>query len=125
MATTAGLRPLPVSDEDIAAYRRDGAVLIRNLLSRDELALLEAGIEQGRKQPSAMYSRYQGASGSGETIIDQLPSKRSPMLHRLFEESPVAELAARMMGSPSAQLVLDQIFYKEAGEVVPTPWHQD
>jgi len=125
MATTAGLRPLPVTDEDIAAYRRDGAVLIRNLLSKDELALLKAGIEQGREKPSAMFSRYQGSSGSGETIIDQLPSKRSPMLRRLLEESPVAQLAARTMGSPSAQLVLDQIFYKEAGEVVPTPWHQD
>ena len=113
------------SEALIADYRRDGAVLVRNLLSPAQLRLLEDGIEAARAAPSAMFSRVEAASGDGETVVDQFPSFGSPALARLLEHGPAAELAARMMGAASAQLVLDQLFYKEAGRVVPTPWHQD
>jgi ectoine hydroxylase-related dioxygenase (phytanoyl-CoA dioxygenase family) len=116
---------LAVSAEAIAAYERDGAVLVKGVLTRDELALLEAGLEEVHGRPSAMFSRVTAADGRGETMVDQLPSARSPLLQRLIEEGPAAELAARMMRARSAQLVLDQVFYKQAGDVVPTPWHQD
>jgi hypothetical protein len=33
-----------VTDEPVAAYQRDGAVCLRGLLSRDEVALLREGI---------------------------------------------------------------------------------
>lgn len=121
----AARRPLSVSPEDIATYRRDGAVLVRNVLTRDELALLEEGLEQVHASPSGMFSRIEAASGAGETIVDQFPSMRSPALRKLMAEGPSAELAARMMGTASAQLVLDQVFYKQKGQIVPTPWHQD
>jgi ectoine hydroxylase-related dioxygenase (phytanoyl-CoA dioxygenase family) len=121
----AGLSRVAVSEDEIAAYQRDGAVLIKGVLSADELALLEAGLEEVHGRPSAMFSRVAAADGKGETMVDQLPSARSPLLRRLIEQGPAAELAARMMRAPSAQLVLDQVFYKQAGHVVPTPWHQD
>lgn len=122
---TAGTSRISVSQADIAAYRRDGAVVIRGVLSADELKLLETGLEEIRAQPGPMFSRVEASDGRGETVVDQLPCLRSPSLRRLIEQGPAAELAARMMGAPSAQLVLDQVFYKEAGRVVPTPWHQD
>lgn len=121
----AGSRPLAVSADDIAAYRRDGAVLIKGLLSADELKLLEAGLEEAHGEPSSMFSRYGSPEGQGETVVDQFPSLRSAHLRRLMQEGPMAELAGRLMGTPSAQLVLDQMFYKESGQIVPTPWHQD
>lgn len=67
----------------------------------------------------------QSGDGRGETTVDQFPSLASPSLRALIEGGRPAEIAARMMGTPSAQLVLDQLFYKAAGRVVPTPWHQD
>lgn len=123
--TAAGLDRLRITDDQIDAYQRDGAVLIKGVLSVEEIALLEAGLEEVQARPSAMFSRVAAADGTGETIVDQLPSLRSPLLQRLIRQSPAAELAARMMRAPSAQLVLDQVFYKQAGRVVPTPWHQD
>jgi ectoine hydroxylase-related dioxygenase (phytanoyl-CoA dioxygenase family) len=72
-----------------------------------------------------MASRYSSHAGAGETLVEQFPSLRSPNLRALVEAGRLAELAARMMGAPSAQLVLDQVFYKQAGNVVATPWHQD
>jgi ectoine hydroxylase-related dioxygenase (phytanoyl-CoA dioxygenase family) len=116
---------IEVAPEAVAAYRRDGAVLIRNVLSAEELELPDAGREVGRASPRGMFTGVEAAAGRGETMVDQLPGLRSPSLRRFLEEGPSAELAARLMGAASAQLVLDQVFYKEKGRIVPTPWHQD
>ena len=116
---------LAVSPEDVTAYQRDGAVLIKGVLSGAELELLERGLEQIHGTPSEMFSRFEAPDGRGETMVDQFPSLHSIFLHQLLKEGPVAELAARLMGASSAQLVLDQMFYKRKGLIVPTPWHQD
>lgn len=36
----------PVAPEQVEAYRRDGAVLLKNVLGEAELALLRAGVEE-------------------------------------------------------------------------------
>ncbi len=114
-----------VTADQIAAYRRDGAVLIKGVLSPGELALLETGLEEIRADAGELYSLVQSDDGRGETLAAQFPSLRSPSTVRLLREGPAAQLAARLMGAPSAQLVLDQAFYKHPGKIVPTPWHQD
>jgi ectoine hydroxylase-related dioxygenase (phytanoyl-CoA dioxygenase family) len=58
-------------------------------------------------------------------MVDQLPSLGSPILRAFLDRGIAAEIAARMMQVPTAQFVLDQLFYKEPGRVLPTPWHQD
>ncbi|MBW8753712.1 MAG: phytanoyl-CoA dioxygenase family protein [Sphingomonadales bacterium] len=116
---------LPQLADQIEAFQRDGAVLLKNVLDQPELALLRTGVEEAHERPSPRYSRVQSADGRGETTVDQFPSLASPALKALIEGGKVAEIAARMMRAPSAQLVLDQLFYKAAGRVVPTPWHQD
>jgi ectoine hydroxylase-related dioxygenase (phytanoyl-CoA dioxygenase family) len=124
MASTVE-KGLILPPETIAAYRRDGAVLVKNLLSDQDLKRLENGLEEAHNAPSQMFSRYTGGDDSGETFVDQFPGERSADLRILLEQGPCAELAARLMGTPSAQLVLDQMFYKDAGQVLATPWHQD
>ena len=49
----------------------------------------------------------------------------SASLNKLLEIGRIPEMAARMMQTPSSQLILDQIFYKNRGHIIPTPWHQD
>ncbi|MCB2079112.1 MAG: phytanoyl-CoA dioxygenase family protein [Novosphingobium sp.] len=118
-------KPLELDPALVTAFHRDGAVLVRGFLTDAELAMLEAGVEEVKDRPSAMYSRVESSDGSGETIVDQFPGQRSPNLAGLLEKGRSAELAARMLGTDSAQLILDQLFYKTPGRVVPTPWHQD
>ena len=114
-----------IAPDLIYAYQRDGAVLLKNVLTEAELDLLRKGVEEAHARPSPRYSRVQSADGGGETIVDQLPSQESPSLNALVKQGHIARIAAQMMCAPSAQLVLDQLFYKQAGRVVPTPWHQD
>lgn len=122
---TASVEGLTISPEDVEAFRRDGAVHIKGVLNDTELQWLEEGLEEGSARPSEMFSQYGGTGGIGKTIVDQFPSLRSASLRRLMEVGPIARLAAQVMGTCSSQLVLDQMFYKEKGQIVPTPWHQD
>lgn len=114
-----------IADDLVAAYRRDGAVLVKGLLSPGEIELLARGLEEHNADPGELYSRVESEDGGGETLAGQFPSLGSPSLRRFIAHGPGAELAARLMGTPSAQLVLDQVFYKHPGRIVPTPWHQD
>jgi ectoine hydroxylase-related dioxygenase (phytanoyl-CoA dioxygenase family) len=114
-----------ITPEAVAAFQRDGAILLNNVLDEAELELQRVGVDEAHARPSERYSRVQSADSRGETLVDQFPSLASPALRALLEAGRVAEIAARMMGTSSAQLVLDQLFYKQTGRIVPTPWHQD
>ena len=117
--------PLPIREEDLAAYRRDGAVVLREVLDSSARALLEAGVEEAYHTRDQRHSVVRNAEGKGETLVEQYPSQNSPSLAALVASGVPGQIAARAMGTPSAQLVLDQIFYKCPGPVAPTPWHQD
>lgn len=121
-----GMEPgADIRDEDIAAYQRDGAVVLRGVLSAEALTLLEAGVEEAYHNRDHRHSIVRTAAGTGETLVEQYPSQNSPSLAALVASGVPGKIAARMMDTASAQLVLDQIFYKSAGPIAPTPWHQD
>src|SRR6476659_5525669 len=48
----ASVGPMAVSDEQIEAFRRDGAVCVRGAFTADEVALVERGIERNLADPS-------------------------------------------------------------------------
>ncbi len=115
-----------ISEEQIAQYQRDGAILLRGILGAEERALLERGLEESNSNPGKRSTRASNAQGRGETFLESFPSQASsPSLKALLELGRIPEIAGRLMRAPSAQLILDQIFYKAAGVVIPTPWHQD
>ena len=42
----------PIAEPDVEAFRRDGAICLRGVLSAEELALLTAGIDENLAHPS-------------------------------------------------------------------------
>ncbi|MCP4841756.1 MAG: phytanoyl-CoA dioxygenase family protein [Halieaceae bacterium] len=108
-----------IAPSEIVSLNRDGAVLLKNVLPQLWLDILEEGLEQANRQPGGMSSNV-----DGPLRIDQFPSNQSPALARFIAESPVAELVGRALDSP-VRFYMDQMFYKPAGEIEPTPWHQD
>jgi ectoine hydroxylase-related dioxygenase (phytanoyl-CoA dioxygenase family) len=122
MVTTNGVG---ITSEQIAQYQRDGALLIKGALGGEELELLERGMEEAHTAPGERYTKVQSPEGEGETLLEMFPSLHCASLHRLLWTGVVAEIAGRLMEAPSAQLILDQTFYKEKGYINPTPWHQD
>jgi ectoine hydroxylase-related dioxygenase (phytanoyl-CoA dioxygenase family) len=114
-----------IREEDIAAFARDGAVVLRGVLDGAQVAQLEAGVEEARRERDHRHSIVRTSEGTGETLVLQYPSQSSPALAALVASGIPGAIAARMMGTSSAQLVFDQIFHKAAGPIAPTPWHQD
>jgi ectoine hydroxylase-related dioxygenase (phytanoyl-CoA dioxygenase family) len=114
-----------VTEAQIAAYRRDGAVLIKGALKAADVALLTKGLEESAANPGDRFTTVRGHDGQGETLVEQLPSLDCPSLRELMHSGALARLAGTVMNVRSAQLVFDQVFYKKEGRVVPTPWHQD
>jgi hypothetical protein len=118
-------RTIPISDAQVAQYHRDGAVLLKGVLSAAELALLAQGVDQVYADPGERSSVVRSPEGEGETLVLNYPTTRSPALRSLVESGVIGQLAGKVMDVPQAQLVFEQIFYKTKGRIVPTPWHQD
>ncbi len=108
-----------VSAEEIEAFGRDGAVLIKGILSPEWIDIVRDGIDDAIAEPD----QFSGLAGI-ELRVDQFPASRSALLRRIVEESPVAEIVGSALRSP-VRFYMDQGFYKSKGVISPTPWHQD
>lgn len=116
---------MELQQDQIDQYNRDGAVLLKGILTQEELALLEAGLEESYTDPGKRFSRVRSPDGKGETFLESFPSLKSRSLKQLLDLGHIPEIAGRVMEASSAQLILGQVFYKDAGFVNATPWHQD
>ncbi len=110
---------LPLAEEESVALHRDGAVLVKNVLGDEWIELLEEGLEYAQAHPDGM-----SAGVSMPLRIDQFPATHSPQLRELMERSPIAEIVGRAMNAP-VRFYMDQMFYKPAGMMAPSAWHQD
>ncbi len=107
----------PVTQEEVEAFHRDGAVLIQGVLGREWVELAREGLDIAIAEPDEL-------SGDVGVRVDQFPAARAPGLRQIIEQSPVAEIVGSALGSP-VRFYMDQLFYKDAGPIAPTPWHQD
>ena len=108
-----------VSEEDITAFHRDGAVLIKDVLSPDWTEVLSEGLEFAHDHPNGM-----SAGVSMPLRIDQWPARHSPRLKQLLDDSPIAGIVGSVLRAP-VRFYMDQMFYKPAGPIAPSAWHQD
>lgn len=114
-----------VTSAHIEQYRRDGAVLIKGALSSADVAQLERGIEQCYREERGPATVVEGGATGGATVVRDYASMESPVLADLLGSGRIGAIGSALMQAPSAQLILDQVFYKAGGPVVATPWHQD
>jgi ectoine hydroxylase-related dioxygenase (phytanoyl-CoA dioxygenase family) len=108
----------PVTDEEIQAFHRDGAVLLQGILPGEWVEVAREGLDAAIAEPDAM------SASLGNLRVDQFPAARVSGLRRLIVESPLAEIVGRGLRS-AVRFYMDQLFYKPAGPVEPTAWHQD
>jgi len=107
-----------VTEEESAAFHRDGAVLLKAILPADWVAEVEAGLDAAIAEPDGM------SADIGTLRVDQFPAARASELGRLVTEGVLAEIVGRALQAP-VSFYMDQLFHKPAGLVPPTPWHQD
>ena len=111
--------------QEIEAYKRDGAIVIRGLFSKSEMALLEQGIERNMGEPSSLAIVASKPEDPGYFIEDFCNWQRIEEYKRFVFESPAAAAAGALMGSKKVRLYHDHLLVKEPKTTAKTPWHQD
>ena len=114
-----------VDDEQVAAFRRDGAVCLRGLLSAGEVALLREGIDRNLAQPSPRAKVASRPGDPGWFVEDFCSWRENDAYRRFIFGSQAAAAAARLTGSTVIRLYHDHMLTKEPGTQQRTPWHQD
>jgi len=113
------------TEADIAAYERDGVVLLRGMLDRDWIDALRAGIDDDIARPGPHVHGYQTEAGKGRFHGNLLLWQTHPTFRDYCLNSPLPALAAAMLRTDKVNLLYDQLFVKEPGAENPTPWHND
>jgi len=115
----------PISEDDVAAFERDGVVCLRGMFDADwcrtlhDAALDVMASGQGRvREPSL-------GAGQGRFYSNVYLSDLDIRFARLRDASPAPQIAARLMRADRVRFFYDQIFIKAPGTVAPTPWHND
>jgi len=124
----AATAPTPVDDlvteDDIAAFHRDGVLIVRGLFTPDEVDLIERGIERNLADPGPMFKVASQPDDPGRFVEDFCNWSRIEEFRRVAFESRAADVAAAIMGS-DVRLFHDHMLVKEPGTRQETPWHQD
>jgi ectoine hydroxylase-related dioxygenase (phytanoyl-CoA dioxygenase family) len=115
---------ITVTDSDVAAFRTDGAIVLRGPFA-EWVEILRAGVARNIEAPGPDARVYDGSPGKGRHFGDYCNWDRIPEFHRFIFESPAARVAARLMGSRSVRLFHEHVLVKEPDSDVPTPWHHD
>jgi ectoine hydroxylase-related dioxygenase (phytanoyl-CoA dioxygenase family) len=120
-----GASPLKrsVTDDEIKRYRRDGVVCLRDILTAEWVDTIRAGIEEQREQPGPYATIFK--TERSFAIAEQLSSNFNEKLRNAVLHSGAGLIAQQMLEAPQARLLHDNIFYKDSGDIIETPWHQD
>lgn len=114
-----------VTDDDIAAFERDGVVCIRGQFEGQWLDRLAAGIEAARRAPGPFAQDHSIPGESAKMYSDLSMARRIPAFEEFVWRSPAAEIAARLARSTQMTFFSDAMWVKESGASRKTPWHHD
>ena len=117
---------VPVTDDQILSYQRDGVVLLRKFFDTQWLEVLAEGIEENLRNPSKRTTTYvNDLTTNAHFFYDARVRGEISAYDQLMLDSPMAEAAARLMGSSRAILFYISVFVRSPGTPARTPWHQD
>lgn len=117
-----------LTEADIETYRKDGVVCLRGLLDAEWIEHLRRGVEvaleHADRSPNARNIAAE-AGKAGRFHNEQSLWRTHDGFMQFIQDSPIAEVAARLSGSQGVRLYNDHLLVKEPGTDAPTPWHQD
>lgn len=118
-----------LTDEEIAAYHRDGILLVRGVLSPEEVELAREGIAAVLEQEGMLAKIASGVDDPGRFVEDFRRWTEIPQIEQLALRSRApryaAELLQRWSQDGPVRFYHDHVLVKEGGTTQRTPWHQD
>jgi ectoine hydroxylase-related dioxygenase (phytanoyl-CoA dioxygenase family) len=120
-----GAAPFDLTDEELDAFARDGVVILRGVLSDDELTALVHGVDRNLEDLSPLGMNATAPGAPGAFVEDFRNWQRIEEYERVIRESALARVAGALMASETVRLFHDHLLVKEAGTRDRSPWHQD
>lgn len=119
-----------LSAEQIEAYHRDGVLVVRGVLTEEEVESARAAIETVLEQSGMLTQVASGIDDPGRFVEDFRRWQEVPEIERLALSSAVPALAAELLERwttppQRTRFYHDHILVKEGGTRQRTPWHQD
>ena len=112
-----------LSDSELASLKEDGVIHAPGVLSDRWVERIAMAIEHTQQSPSKLGEAL-SIKDRGFTS-DLFMWLQSDYFKDIVFGSPLARLAQQVLGSSSVTHWYDQLFLKEPGSTVPTPWHHD
>lgn len=113
-----------IDDATIEQFQTDGCTVIRGAFG-PWIEGLRTGIAENMAHPSFRERTYHPEDGSAPFFQDFCNWSTIAGYRALVADSPMAEIAARLMRSKVARIFHDHVLVKEPGNSIATPWHQD
>ena len=115
----------PVTKDDVARFREDGAICVRNVFDREWCERMNGAVERLLLNPGNRAREATKAGDPGRFHMNVFMWRWDPDFRDFALHSPLPELAASLMEQDRVSLFYDQAFIKEPGTREVTQWHQD
>jgi ectoine hydroxylase-related dioxygenase (phytanoyl-CoA dioxygenase family) len=106
-------------------FQQFGAVVLRGVLTPEEVDTLEAGIEHNLAHPSPLCLVASQSDDPGRFVQDFCTWQDNPFYRSVMQTSALPQVASQLMQSRTTRLYHDHLLVKEPGTRQTTPWHQD
>jgi len=111
------------SSADRATFERDGVVCLRQVFDAAWIDRMRAAVDHTMEHPTPI-GEFVSMKDRGFTNDLWMWLEHDDYAHYV-RESPAGPVACALLGLPAVTFFYDQLFVKEAGALVPTPWHHD
>lgn len=108
-----------------SAFQRDGATVLRGVISDEWLRRLEVVVERVLSTESPLAVDYTPSDRPGRFYNGFFLWLHEPEIREFAMRSPLPALAAAFLGAERVGLFFDQLFVKEPRTQERMPWHQD
>lgn len=111
-----------LTPEDVAAYRRDGSVIVKDVFSPDEIGAMIAAVEQGERVAGTTRDRD---DGDGRITRLAIWNELGDDVWSAVSTSPRIVNNVRILLGEEAAFFHGKVIFKEAGTGGAWQWHQD
>ncbi|MDD5260408.1 MAG: phytanoyl-CoA dioxygenase family protein [Methylacidiphilales bacterium] len=131
ISATANLPDLsgeyPLAPEQIKHFRSEGFVILRGVLTPEEVEAYRAEIKRATFELNKEKRKLEERDAYGKAFLQTLNLRlHSEGVRKLVTSRRLGKIAADLMGVDGVRVYHEQSLFKEPGKGTnPTPWHQD
>ena len=115
----------PITDAELKTFAEDGFVQLRGMFDPEWIERMQRATDEMLAKPGPAGSDFNEAGEGGRMAFDKDMWLYNDDYRAFVYESPAAELAATILGSPYVNLVINVLLCKEPHTPTVTSFHQD